>query len=310
MALLLLCIALLATGCGSGSSQGPYAQVEQEVWREVNAGQRGSDGVSVQATLNTFAYEISRAYARAEREDLGQEQLEYRIKRAIYAYVDGTYPAADGTDINSLYFQYLVYVNPSFDARNPLQKKQFDIWRDLYVQRLVDAIYDRKFPILRPMYDDRWGLTLYSRLVFTVYLSNEDADAPIKPEIANIGSRTFLVNQRGERFAPSGNFNSYPYESDRPEGEVLDGKTYYRVFFPNRKDDKKTPIVQPDDDYVELHIEGLGNEPLRKLRWDLPFDYPEMPERKLPSDEEVFARKEAERAERRAAAAAARAEGE
>ena len=91
---------------------------------------------------------------------------------------------------------------------------------------------------------------------------------------------------------------------------MLDGKTYYRVFFPNRKDDKKTPIVQPDDDYVELHIEGLGNEPLRKLRWDLPFDYPEMPERRLPSDEEVFARKEAERAERRAAAAAARAEGE
>ena len=147
MALLLLCIALLATGCGSGSSQGPYAKVEQEVWREVNAGQRGSDGVSVQATLNTFAYEISRAYARAEREDLGQEQLEYRIKRAIYAYVDGTYPAADGTDINSLYFQYLVYVNPSFDARNPLQKKQFDIWRDLYVQRLVDAI--RRVPCRR-----------------------------------------------------------------------------------------------------------------------------------------------------------------
>ena len=45
-----------------------------------------------------------------------------------------------------------------------------------------------------------------------------------------------------------------------------------------------------------------------KLRWHLPFDYPVMPERKLPSDEEVFARKEAERAERRAAAA--RAEGE
>ena len=302
--LLLLSIALMATGCGSGPSQGPYTRVEQEVWREVNAGHRGSDGVSVQATLNTFAYEISRAYARAEREDLGQEQLEYRIKRAIYSYVDGTYPAADGTDINSLYFQYLVYVNPSFDARNPLQKKQFDIWRDLYVQRLVDAIYDRKFPILRPMYDDRWGLTLYNRLVFTVYLSNEDAS--IKPFIADIGSRTFLVNQRGERFVPSGNYKSYPYESDRPDGEVLDGTTYYRVFFPNRKADKKTPIVQHDDDHLELYIEGLGNEPVRKLRWDLPFAYPEMSERKLPSDEEVFARKEAERADRRAAAATAK----
>ena len=76
MAFLLLSIVLMANGCGSGPSQGPYTRVEQEVWREVNAGHRGSDGVSVQATLNTFAYEISRAYARAEREDLGQEQLE------------------------------------------------------------------------------------------------------------------------------------------------------------------------------------------------------------------------------------------
>ncbi|MEE3257931.1 MAG: hypothetical protein VX293_01855 [Candidatus Latescibacterota bacterium] len=304
-ALFLLWIGLVATGCSSGLSEGPYAGVEREVWRTVNSSHRGRGGVLVQATLRTFAYEIAHAYARAEHEDLGQEQLEYRIKRVIYSYVDGTYPAADGTDINSLYLQYLIYVNPSFNARNPIQKQAFDTWRGEYVRRVVDVIYDRKFQILRNIYDDRWGLTLYSRLVFTIFLSNEES--LLKPEIADIGSRTFLVNQRGERFEPSGTFNAYPYESDRPEGEVLDGKTYYRVFFPNRKADKKTPIIEPDDEYLELHIEGLGSEPQRTLRWELPFEYPEMPERKLPSDKEVFARRAAERAERRAKAAAAKA---
>ena len=306
-ALFLLWIGLVATGCSSGLSEGPYAGVEREVWRTVNSSHRGRGGVLVQATLRTFAYEIAHAYARAEHEDLGQEQLEYRIKRVIYSYVDGTYPASDGTDINSLYLQYLIYVNPSFNARNPIQKQAFDTWRGEYVRRVVGVIYDRKFQILRNIYDDRWGLTLYSRLVFTIFLSNEES--LLKPEIADIGSRTFLVNQRGERFEPSGTFNAYPYESDRPEGEVLDGKTYYRVFFPNRKADKKTPIIEPDDEYLELHIKGLGSEPQRTLRWELPFEYPEMPERKLPSDKEVFARRAAERAERKAKAAA-KAKGE
>ena len=191
----------------------------------------------------------------------GQEQLEYRIKQLIYSYVDGTYPAEDGTDINSLYFQYLIYVNPSFDVRNPLQKRAFDIWRAEYIRRVVDAIYDPKFPILRDRYDDRWGLTLStSRLVFTVYLSS--GESQLKPYIADIGARTFLVNQKGARFQPSGTFNSYPYESDRPEGEILDGKTYYRVFFPNLKGDDKAPLVRRDDDYLELQIENLGERPI------------------------------------------------
>ena len=292
------------TGCGPEHSEGPFARVGQEVWRTVNRSHRGADGVLVQATLHTFAYEISRAYARAEREGLGQEQLEYRIKQLIYSYVDGTYPTEDGTDINSLYFQYLIYVNPSFDARNPLQKRAFDIWRSEFIRRVVDAIYDSKFPILRDQYDDRWGLTLYSRLVFTVYLSS--GESQLKPYIADIGARTFLVDQRGARFQPSGPFNSYPYKSDRPEGEVLDGKTYYRVFFPNRKIDDTTPIVGRDDDYLELQIEGLGDVPLRTLRWDLPLAYPEMPSRRLPTEAEVAERKAAERAERKARAEAAR----
>ena len=302
---LLLCwMCAAASGCALELSQGPFARVEQEVWRTVNRSHRGADGVLVQAALHTFAYEIAHAYARAEREDLGQEQLEFRLKQLLYSYVDGTYPTEDGTDINSLYFQYLIYVNPSFDARNPLQKRTFDIWRAEYIRRVVDAIYDPKFPILRDRYDDRWGLTLYSRLVFTVYLSS--GESQLKPYIADIGARTFLVNQQGVRFQPSGTFNFYPYESDRPEGEVLDGKTYYRVFFPNRKSDDKTPIVGPDDEYLELQIENLGDVPLRTLRWELPLEYPEMPARRLPTEAEVAERKAAERAERKARAEAAR----
>ena len=301
---LLLCwICAAGTGCALELSEGPFARVGQEVWRTVNRSHRGADGVLVQAALHTFAYEIAHAYARAEREDLGQEQLEFRIKQLLYSYVDGTYPAEDGTDINSLYFQYLIYVNPSFDARNPLQKRAFDIWRAEYIRRVVDAIYDPKFPILRDRYDDRWGLTLYSRLVFTVYLSS--GESQLKPYIADIGARTFLVNQQGVRFQPSGTFNFYPYESDRPEGEVLDGKTYYRVFFPNRKSDDKTPIVGLDDEYLELQIENLGDVPLRTLRWELPLEYPEMPARRLPTEAEVAERKAVERAERKARAEAA-----
>ena len=303
-ALFLLWISWTVAGCGSGSSQGPYTQAEQQVWRVVNSSHRGSDGVLIQATLRTFAYEIAHAYARAEREDLGQEQLEYRIKRLIHSYVDGTSPAEDGTDINSLYLQYLYSVDRDFDPQNSLQKQTYDIWHSTYVNRLVNTVYDTKFQVLRNTYEQHWGLTLYSRLVFIVFLSNEESQ--LKPPIADIGGRTFLVNQRGERFKASGLFDTYPYESDRPEGEVLDGKDYYRVFFPNRKDDKKTPIVAPDDEYFELHIEGLGDESLRTLRWNLPLEYPKLAERKLPSDDEVFARKEAERAERRVKVAEAR----
>lgn len=303
---LLLCwMCAVATGCAPEHSESPFERVGQEVWRTVNRSHRGADGVLVQATLHTFAYEIARAYVRAEREDLGQEQLEFRIKQLLYSYVDGTYPTEDGTDINSLYLQYLIYVNPSFDVHNPLQKRAFNIWRAEYIRRVVDTIYDPKFPVLRDRYDDRWGLTLYSRLVFTVYLSS--GESQLKPYIADIGARTFLVNQRGMRFQPSGTFDYYPYQSDRPEDEVLDGKTYYRVFFPNRKRDDKTPIIQRDDDYLELQIENLGEVPVRTLRWERSLAYPEMPSRRLPTEAEVAERKAAVRAERAARAEAVRA---
>ena len=150
--------------------------------------------------------------------------------------------------------------------------------------------------MLRDHYDERWGLTLYNRLVFVVYLNGEEATA--EPPIADIGERTFLVDQDGNRYKPSGTAGPYPYESDRPGSETLQKKAYYRVFFPNRKADMKTPIVDPNTESLELHIEGLGSEAVRVLQWDFPLDYPEVEQRRLPSEAVIRARKEAERAER------------
>jgi len=288
--MLSLLFCTLVFGCGPDPTPpGPFEVAEDEAWRAVNRSDRGADGIFVQAELRTFAYEIASAYATAEKEGLGQEQLEYRLKQLIYSYVDGVYPVKDGTDINNLYFQYLVYVNPSFDPGNPLKKQVFDNWRAQYVRRLSDLIYDRKYPVLRNVYDERWGYTLYSRLVFIVYLNNEESD--LSPRVADIGERTFLVDEEGNRYEPSGLVGPYLYESDRPEQDVLDGKTVYRLFFPNRKADGKTPIVDSETGFVQLEIEGLGEVPVRSMRWDFPLIYPEMPTRKLPSEAEIAEKK-------------------
>jgi hypothetical protein len=292
----LFAILLGAVGCGSEYAKGPFEQIEDEAWQVVNEKEDGSDGIFVQATLRTFAYEIASAYARAEREELGQEQLEYRLKQIVHSYVDGTYPAEDGTDFNSLYLQYLVFVDPTFNPDNPLQRQKFNAFRDQFIDRLMQKVYDPKYPMLRDHYDERWGLTLYNRLVFVVYLNGEEAT--IEPPIADIGERTFLVDQNGQRYKPSGTAGPYPYESDRPGSETLQKKAYYRVFFPNRKADMKTPIVDANTESLELHIEGLGSEAVRVLHWDFPLDYPDVEQRRLPSEAVMRARKEAERAER------------
>ena len=103
----------------------------------------------------------------------------------------------DGTDINNLYFQYLIYVDQDFDPTNPIERSKFNAWRNEYVRRLLGLIRDRKFPLLRPNYDTRWGNTLYSRLVFSVYVDGEDSG--LHPRIDDIGARTFLVDENGNR---------------------------------------------------------------------------------------------------------------
>lgn len=273
-------LAALVVGCGEAAAPGPFEQLEDEVWQVVNRGHRGADGIYVQATWRTFAYEIALAYAAAEGDGLDQEQLESRLRQLIHSYIDARYPVEDGTDINNLYLQYLVYIDGRFDPTNPIEKAQFDVWRGEYVRRLMGRVRDIKYPLLRSDYDERWGRTLYSRLVFNIYVDGTESDQ--RPYVADIGDRTFLVDEEGNRYAPSGNAGPYPFDFDRPESDYLDGKLVYRLFFPNRKADRKTPILTSDSRFVELVIEGVGQVPQRRLRWDLPLQYPEAPVRRLP----------------------------
>ena len=284
---LLLLLCALVGACGPDVAQGPFAQVEEKVWRVVNRNHRGADGLYVQATFRTLAYEIAQAYKAAEAEALSQEQLQSRLQQLIYSFIDASYPAEDGTDINNLYIQYLIYANPGFDPTNKLEVRQFNTWRSQFVRRVVGKIYDIKYPVLRNNYDERWGLTLYSRLVFAIHVDNEQSD--LKPHIADIGARTFLVDEHGERYEPSGLAGPYPYEYHRPEMEVLDGEIVYWVFFPNRKADRKTPILTKDSKFFQLVIEGLGEEPERTLQWNLPLVYPKLPQRRLYSEAEAEA---------------------
>ena len=274
---------LMLAACGPEPVQKPpFARAEESLWRQTNRSHQGSDGIFVQAELRTFAYEIASAYAAAEAESLSQEQLEYRLKQLVHSYVDGSYPLQDGTDINSLFYQYLVYVDPAFDPRNPLQRQVFGAWRNQYVRRVIDGIYNPSLPVLRRRYDDRWGLTLFSRLVAIVYLNAEES--ALEPAIADIGSRTLLVDPDGDRYTPSGLAGPYPYETDRPAVDVLQDEAVYRVFYPNRRPGTTEAIVTPETRFLELEIHDLGAEKVRTLRWNLPFHYPELPARRLWSE--------------------------
>lgn len=287
---------LLLGSCAPQDGPGPFELTEDRVWRLVNRSHTGADGIFVQATFRTFAYEVARIYAEAEIAGLGQEQVTSRLREFIYDYIDAPYPMADGTDVNSLYLQYLVFVNPDFDVTNPLQKAQFDTWRGQYVRRLLGILYDGKYPLLRPVYDERWGYGLYSRLVFTIYIDGEESGA--HPYIADIGERTFLIDERGVRHRPSGTDGAYPYKFDRPEQDYLKRKAVYRLYFPNRRADRRTPILTSDSRRVSLVIEGLGSEPERRLDWDLPVLYPTSSRRLVPPAEvdSVQSRRESKRA--------------
>lgn len=277
---LFLLVVLGVSACGHEElAPGPFELTEDKAWRAVNQSHTGADGIFVQATFRTFAYEISRIYSEAEQAGLMQEHVDSRLRELVYAFIDGRYPTEDGTDINNLYFQYLIYVNPDFDPTNPIQKSQFDAWRAEYVRRLFGAVFDRKYPMLRPTYDGRWGNTLYSRLVFSVYISAEDS--ALHPRIDDIGDRTFLVDAEGNRYRPSGTAGPYPYEFDRPKHDHLQKTTVYRLFFPNRRADRSTPVISDNMRELSLVIEGLGEVPERRLTWQLPLTYPAMPARRL-----------------------------
>ncbi|HCL27450.1 MAG TPA: hypothetical protein DIC52_03310 [Candidatus Latescibacteria bacterium] len=277
----LYCVALLALSACTpdGPAPGPFEQAEEKVWRSVNRSHTGADGIFVQATLRTFSYEIARIYSESERAGLTQQQVVSRLREFVYAFIDGRYPTIDGTDINNLYFQYLIYVDPNFDPTNPIEKSKFDAWRAEYVRRLLGVVRDRMYPLLRPAYDGRWGNTLYSRLVFTIYIDGEDSG--LHPRIDDIGDRTFLLDEDGNRYAPSGTAGPYPYAFDRPYHDHLQKTAVYRLFFPNRMADRKTAIVTDASQQLSLVIEGLGAVAERRITWDLPLIYPDVPIRRL-----------------------------
>lgn len=267
-------------GCEPADPPGPFELVERETWRVTNKSHVGRDGIFVQATLRTFAYEISQLYSEAEKAGLDQSQFESRLRELVHLFVDGSYPVEDGTDINNLYLQYLVYVDRDFDPTNRLEKAKFDAWRSEYIRRLIAKIYDFKYPLLRHTYDERWGVTLFSRLVFQVYI--DIGESELRPRISDVGDHIYLIDEAGERYRPSGLDGPYPYSFDRPQREFLEGKQVVRLFFPNRKADRTTPIITADSKYVELLIEGFGGEQVRRLRWDLPLVYPQPPAKRLP----------------------------
>ena len=275
-----LYVVLLLVACApEGLPPGPFEVAEEKTWRAVNRSHSGEDGIFVQATFRTFSYEIARIYSESERAGLTQAHVNSRLREFVYAFIDGRYPTIDGTDINNLYFQYLIYVNPDFDPTNPIQKAQFDAWRNEYVRRLLGVVRDRKYPLLRSSYDHRWGNTLYSRLVFTIYIDGEDSG--LHPRIDDIGDRTFLVDESGNRYAPSGTAGPYPYDFDRPYHDHLQKTAIYRLFFPNRKSDRKTAIVTGATKELSLVIEGLGEVAERRMTWKMPLAYPEVATRRL-----------------------------
>ena len=274
-----LALAVAVLGCTPQQERGPFRLLEEDVWKVVNRNHRGDDGIYVQALWRTLAFEIASAYAETEDRGFGQEQVTGRLREFVYTFIDGRYPVEDGTDVNNLYLQYLIYIDSEFDPTNSIEKAQFDAWRGQYVRRLMGRIADLKYPLLRNHYDERWGWTLYSRLVFTIYMDNSESD--VRPRVADIGDRTFLVDEEGQRYAPSGNAGPYPFDFDRPEDEHLDGHLVYRLFFPNRKADRKTPILDAKSKYFDIIIEGLGEVPVRRMRWNLPLVYPEAPGHRL-----------------------------
>ncbi len=238
-------------------------------------------GIYVQATFRTFAFEIASLCRKAERKKWERSEINSKISQTIKSFINADYPETDGTDINNIYYQYLMYVDSSLDILNPIDMQKFFNFKRHYVDRLTDEIYDVKYNFLRNRYDERWGYALYSRLVFSVHLENRIAKTA--PYIRWIGRNTFLVDDKGNRYSPSGVDDPYPYKFDRPRSDRLHDTDDYRVFFPNKTKDGK-PIIDSDTKFIKLVIQDLGDVTQREFIWYLPLSYPIVQRDKLPRD--------------------------
>jgi len=273
-------IGLFLVGCGPTTSlQGPVEKIYNRVLRMVTRS-RTEGGIYVQVTFRTFAYELAQLHSEAEKKGWDESQLESQIKRIVVTFADSEYPQGDGGML-SFYRVYKLF-HPDFNATNPIDRAQYEIFRNQYTQKIYDLVRDRKFQRLRTRYNEEWGYDLYGRLVFSIYMENRGVRPPY---IKDIGSRTVLKDDKGHRYTPQGTAGPYPYAFDQPQFERLEASDRYRVFFANRRPDRKTPIIQDSTTAITLVIENLGDVPRRAFTWELPFDYPLMPEEEKAAQE-------------------------
>lgn len=268
-AALLLAILLLFASCAQSP---PPSTPMQEVFNKTFALVTRTEllgGIYVQVTFRTFAFELAGLYSEAERLGWNKTQLEDKIKETIEYFATCDYPMEEELGLRNLY-QIYITLCPSFDMNDPLQKLQFDNFRKNYIRRILGRVYQED--VLRNHYAEKWGYAKYDRLDFSVNLENRG----VKPlPIADIGARTFLVDEKGNRFSARGRFRPYPHDFDRPRNQTLEYSDNYRVFFVNRATDGSRIITQ-DTRFIKLVIQDLGGEAEREFRWDLPFEYPKI----------------------------------
>ncbi|RKY66287.1 MAG: hypothetical protein DRQ02_09070 [Candidatus Latescibacterota bacterium] len=263
-----LSLATFSWGCTQSPPPVTYQQIFRKTFNLVTRGETAG-GVYVQVTFRTFAFELAGLYSQAEKFGWDRIQLESKIKETIDYFATSEYPPEEELGLRNLY-QIYTALFPLFEPNNPLHRKQYENFRKDYVRRILKRIYEGN--ILRNYYTDKWGYEKYDRLDFSIYLENKGTEPPV---IADIGQRTFLEDEAGNRYRPIGLFDPYPHDFDRPRQSTLKDSDRYRVFFVNRKTDGNR-IITKQTRFIKLIIENLGKRAERGFRWDLPFEYPEI----------------------------------
>ncbi|HID10945.1 MAG TPA: hypothetical protein EYP17_06555 [Candidatus Latescibacteria bacterium] len=265
---------ILALGCGGKEGPSPTQRMYSKVLRAV-VRNREVEGIYVQVVFRTTAFELARLYAEADKKGWDKDQVRGKLRYLVLMFADSPYPSHDRGLLS--FYQIYKALDPGFDPENPLQRAQYEVFRNRYVDKVVDQMLNPRLPGLRERYLEEWGYDLYGRLVFSFFLENRGGKAfPVR----DIGERIFLEDDKGNRYRPSGLAGPYPYEYDRPKVDSLETTIRFRLFFVNRRSDGGPPIVREDTQYIKLVIENWGGRPVWEFRWDLPLKYPEWPKRK------------------------------
>ncbi|RKY57171.1 MAG: hypothetical protein DRP94_09500, partial [Candidatus Latescibacterota bacterium] len=260
---ILLCTAV---GCVHREAPPPALRMYSQVLRQV-ARSLEFEGTYVQVIFRTTAFEIARLYAEAEKKGWDEGQIRGKLRYLVLVFVDSPYPPGGLLS----FYQIYKALDPSFDPENPLQRAQYEVFRNRYVDKVVDTFLNPALPSLRERYLEEWGYDLYGRLVFSFYLENRGGKAfPVK----DIGRHIFLEDDKGNEYRPVGLAGPYPYDYDVPP-ESLETTARFRLFFVNRRSDGRPPIVREDTRQLKLVIEDWGGRPRWEFAWDLPFRYPE-----------------------------------